>query len=79
MRYIVFLFLILVSSSYALSCTEHINNATNLYDYRCAARFIHVKSKDYEFTMSFLGGFTGLIFMSSIIYLILNIGKSYKV
>ena len=78
MKYI-FLIVLLCISSYALSCTDYINDATGLYDNRCAADMLNIRRKDYNWTMSLLGGFTGLIFLSSIIYIIFKIGKSYRV
>ena len=77
MRYILFLVL-MVSVSYALSCTGYIDDNTSLYDYRCAADMLNIRRKDYTWTMALLGGFTGLVFLSSIIYIIFKIGKSYR-
>jgi hypothetical protein len=78
MKYILLISLI-ISFSYGITCNEYIDVNTGEYDYRCGAQMLGMRNKDYAWTMSLLGGFTGLAFLASIIFIILNIGKSYKV
>lgn len=61
-----------------MSCDGYIDLNTSSYSSECACQMLDMSHQDYSFIMAFLGGLVGLIFLSSIIYILFNIGKTYK-
>lgn len=62
-----------------MNCNGYIDTNTSVYSSECASQMLNMQLQDYNFIMALLGGLMGLILLSSIIYIILNVGKSYKV
>lgn len=60
-------------------CSEYIDLNTSSYSSVCAAEFLNIPHDLYSSIMALLGGLTGLIFLSSIIYILFHIGKSYRI
>ena len=63
----------------ALECSDFYDISTGAYNSECAALYLNMINSDYNFVMAILGGLTGLVFVASIVYLILNIGKTWRV
>jgi len=59
-------------------CNDYIDTNTSSYSSECAAQMLNMSHQDYSFTMAILGGLVGLVFLSSIIYILFKIGKSYR-
>lgn len=62
-----------------MNCDGYIDTNTSSYCSECASQMLNMQLQDYNFIMALLGGLVGLIFLSSVIYIILNVGKSYRV
>lgn len=61
-----------------MSCDGYIDLNTTVYSSECASQMLNITHNDYNFTMALLGGLVGFVFLSSVIYILFNIGKSYR-
>ena len=67
-----------ISSLYSANCDGYIDLGTSSYSSECASNMLNIPESDYNSIMGTLGGLTGLVFLSFVIYIILHIGRSYR-
>jgi len=72
-------FLFFMFSFLFSDCIEYIDQNTGEYSSLCASQYLDITHQNYNFIMGLLGALTGLVFLSSVIYILFHIGKSYRI
>lgn len=63
----------------AASCDGIYDLQSGVYSVDCAALYVSMTQTDYSFLMGFSGLLFGVVFMFSMVFVILNTGRSWRV